>query len=118
MVVVIWVVSVVLCGFLVHSAHGKIVGQEKQLAGMRAVGFPVERIGWLALAELSAVAGLLVGLFWWPAGVAAAGGLVAYFTGALVYLLRARLTRVAFWAPAAVFLVAALGLLVGGVVRG
>lgn len=79
---------------------------------MRAVGFPVGRIGWLALAELAAVAGLLVGLFWWPARVAASAGLVAYFIGALIFLLRARLTRVTFWFPAAAFLAASSALLV------
>ncbi|MEV6644137.1 DoxX family protein [Amycolatopsis sp. NPDC051371] len=99
-----WLVSLPLCGLVAHSAHGKLAGQEKQLAGMRAVGFPVERIGWLAAAELAAVAGLLAGLAWRPLGTAAAVGLIAYFTGALVFLFRAGLTRFAAWFPAAAFL--------------
>jgi hypothetical protein len=105
------VVSVVLAGLLGHSATGKLTRHEKQVAGMRAIGFPVARLPWLAAAELAAAAGLLIGLAWWPMAVAALVGLVGYFTGALVFLLRARLTMVAAWAPAAAFLAATVLLL-------
>lgn len=114
MMFAVWIISLPLCGFLAHSAHGKLVGAAKQVAGMRAIGFPVERIGWLAAAELASVAGLLGGLVWRPFGIAAAAGLVAYFTGALGYLLRAGLTRFTIWLPAAAFLSASLAVVVLG----
>ena len=114
MFVVIWLISLVLSGFLVDSARGKLVRQEKQVAGMRAVGFPVERIGWLALAELAGAVGLLAGLAWRPLGMAAAAGLVAYFVGAMIFLLRARLSVVPVWLSATAFLTASVTLLVLG----
>ncbi|WP_328609188.1 DoxX family protein [Amycolatopsis sp. NBC_00345] len=114
MFVLIGLVSVLFSGLLAHSAYGKLTRQEKQLAGMRAVGFPVERIGWLAVAELAAVAGLLAGLVWRPLGTAVAIGLVVYFVGALGFLLRAGLRKFAAWLPAAVFLAVSALLLVLG----
>lgn len=111
MFIAVRVVSVVLAGLLVHSATGKLTGQANQVAGMRAIGFPVERIGWLASAELAGAAGLLVGLAWRPAALAALIGLVGYFVGALVFLLRARLTAFRIWWRAAAFLLATLLLL-------
>ena len=105
MPVVIDVVSVLLAALLTHSAYGKITRQDNQVNGMRAIGFPVERIGWLAAAELAAAAGLLVGLGWRPAALVALVGLVGYFVGALVFLLRAGLTSIRIWWRAAAFLV-------------
>jgi uncharacterized membrane protein YphA (DoxX/SURF4 family) len=105
------VVSVVLAGLLAHSATGKLTRHQKQVAGMRAIGFPVARLPWLAAAELAAAAGLLIGLVWWPVAVAALVGLVAYFVGALVFLLRAGLTMFAAWSRAAAFLAVTVVLL-------
>ncbi|HEX4222915.1 MAG TPA: DoxX family protein [Pseudonocardiaceae bacterium] len=110
MTLVRYAISLLLVGFLVHSAVGKLSRNQKQIEGMRAVNFPVERIGWLATAELAAATGLLVGLVWWPVAIAALAGLIAYFVGALVFLLRARLTRFAALFPAMAFLVATLAL--------
>jgi DoxX-like family len=73
---------------------------------MRAVNFPVDKVWLLAAAELAAAAGLVVGLFSWPVGAAAAVCLTAYFIGALIYLLRARITQAKALAPAAVLLLA------------
>ncbi|MDT5323401.1 MAG: hypothetical protein QOF25_553 [Mycobacterium sp.] len=78
---------------LIPSARGKLVGDHRQSDGMRAVNFPVDKMWLLGAAELGGAVGLVVGLFWWPLGAAAAVCLTAYLIGALVYLLRARGTR-------------------------
>lgn len=104
--------SVLLAVALIPSARGKFVGDQRQIDGMRAVDFPIDKMWLLAAAELAGAAGLVIGLFWWPLGVAAAACLVAYFIGALVYLLRARTRHANALAPAAVLLLIASATLV------
>jgi hypothetical protein len=104
MIIVEWLASVVLAGLLVPSARGKLVRDERQVAGMRAVGFPVSRLWLLAAAEFAAVAGLLLGLFWWPLRAAATIGLIGYFVGALAFLLRARVPKADPFVSAGAFL--------------
>jgi uncharacterized membrane protein YphA (DoxX/SURF4 family) len=111
MIIVGAAISVLLACLLVHSAIGKLTRNHRQVDGMRTVNFPVERIGWLASAEVAAAAGLLVGLAWPPAAIVALVGMVGYFVGALVFLLRAGLTRFAALFPATAFLAATLTLL-------
>ncbi|HUN33103.1 MAG TPA: DoxX family protein [Trebonia sp.] len=76
------IVSVLFAVLLIVSAGGKFTGQEMQMATMRKVGFPVDKVWLLACAELAGAGGLALGLFWWPLGAAAGAGLVAYFIGA------------------------------------
>jgi hypothetical protein len=45
----------------------------------RAVGVPEDKINYLAVILLAGAAGLIVGLFWAPIGIAAAIGLILYF---------------------------------------
>ncbi|MFI9383124.1 DoxX family protein [Kutzneria sp. NPDC052558] len=104
MIVVEWLASLLLAGLLVPSARGKLARDERQVLGMRAVGFPVDKLWLLAAAECAAVAGLVVGLFWWPVRVAAAVGLIGYFVGALAYLLRARVPKAEPFVSAGAFL--------------
>jgi len=104
--------SVLLAVALIPSARGKLVGDQRQIAGMRAVNFPIDKMWLLAAAELAGAAGLVVGLFSWPVGAAAAVCLTAYFIGAVVYLLRARITQAKALAPAAVLLLVAIASLV------
>jgi uncharacterized membrane protein YphA (DoxX/SURF4 family) len=78
---------------------------------MRAVGFPPSKLWLLACAEILGIVGLIVGLLWWPAGVLASIGLIGYFIGALVYLLRARVTVVQPLASAGAFLLLAVAAL-------
>jgi hypothetical protein len=61
---------------LLFSAGGKLAKQEAQLKTMRTVGFPVDKMWLPASAEIAGAAGLIIGLFWWPLGVAAAIGLI------------------------------------------
>lgn len=84
------VVSVLLAALLTASALGKWRHDPGQMETMRRVGFPEHRVGLLATAEAAGAVGLLSGLFWWPLGVAAAAGVVAYFLGALGAHVRVR----------------------------
>ncbi|MFB9690584.1 DoxX family protein [Amycolatopsis plumensis] len=54
--------------------------------------YGVPRSWWnlLGTAKAAGAVGLLAGLFWPPIGIAAAIGLVLYFTGALITVARAR----------------------------
>jgi len=76
-------VSSVLAAVLLVSARGKLVHERAQMATLRRVGFPEHRTWLLAAAEMAGATGLVIGLFWWPLGVAAAAGVVAYFIGAV-----------------------------------
>lgn len=61
--------------------------------------YGVPRSWWnlLGTAKAAGAVGLLAGLFWAPIGIAAAIGLVLYFSGALVTVARARAyTHLAF----------------------
>jgi uncharacterized membrane protein len=93
---------------LIPSALGKLLGDQRQIDGMRAVKFLTDKMWLLGAAELAGAVGLIVGLFWWPLGVAAATCLIAYFIGALGYLFRARITQPKALTPAVVLLLVAI----------
>jgi DoxX-like family len=99
------VVSVLLAAILVVSAQGKLARKQLQVEAMETVGFPVKYMGWLAAAELAGAAGLLVGLYCWPIGVAAAAGVILYFLGATVSHIRVKDWHIT---PAVVLLAAAV----------
>ena len=84
------VVSGLFAAMLLASAAGKLARQQRQVELMRHVGFPDDKMWLLALAEIAGAAGLIVGLFWWPIGVAAGIGVVLYFLGAVTSHLRIR----------------------------
>jgi uncharacterized membrane protein YphA (DoxX/SURF4 family) len=84
------VVSSLLAAVLLVSARGKLVRDPSQLKTMEHVGFPEDRLWLLASAEAAGAVGLVIGLFWWPLGIAAAGGIIAYFIGATGAHLRVR----------------------------
>ena len=109
MYVVTVVVSALLAAALVGSGAAKLAGNAGVQEGMARVHFPLDKLWLLAVAELAGAVGLLVGLSWWPIGVAAAIGVILYFVGALVFHVRAR--DMALAAPA-VFLVLAVAALV------
>jgi hypothetical protein len=88
------VVSAIAGVLLVVSGAGKLVRQEMQLATLRHVGFPEDKAWLLACAEFAGAGGLAVGLAWWPLGIAAGVGLVAYFGGAIGSHVRVRDGRV------------------------
>jgi len=103
------VVSALLAALLLVSARGKLVRDPVQMKTMARVGFPEERLWLLAAAETAGAVGLAIGLFWWPLGIAAAAGVVAYFVGATGAHLRVSDWQVT--APAAL-LAAALAALI------
>ena len=84
------IVSSVLAAVLVLSGSGKLTRQEQQLKTMAKGGFPEDKLWRLALAELAGAVGLVVGLFWWPIGAAAAIGVILYFLGAVASHVRVR----------------------------
>lgn len=108
------VVTIVVCAFLALSltlsAVGKLTRQAAVVQVMESVHFPVERMWVLGVLELAGAAGLVVGLFWTPIGVAAAIGVVLYFLGAVVSHLRVH--DLAGTGPAAGLLVLAIASLV------
>jgi uncharacterized membrane protein YphA (DoxX/SURF4 family) len=84
------VLSALFAALLLFSALGKLRRDPAQMRTMRTVGFPERRVWLLAVAETAGAAGLIAGLFWWPLGVAAAAGTIAYFVGAAGSHLRVR----------------------------
>ncbi|MFD4661145.1 DoxX family protein [Kitasatospora sp. NPDC058444] len=103
------VVSTLFALVLLFSAYGKLVRDPQQMKTLEHVGFPARRVPLLAAAEIAGVVGILIGLAWPPLGVAAALGLIAYFTGAVVSHLRIRDWRIL---PSAVLLLVAVATLV------
>jgi hypothetical protein len=90
MVVAAAVVSVLLAALLVVTAARKLGHRPAVVATYRRVGVPEERLNQLAVLLLAGAVGLVVGVWWKPAGVAAAGALVVYFLLALGAHVRAR----------------------------
>jgi uncharacterized membrane protein YphA (DoxX/SURF4 family) len=82
------IVSTLLAVILLVSAGGKLAKNPGIMEVMATVHFPESRLWLLASAELIGAAGLLVGLFYWPIGIAAAVGVIAYFIGAVAAHLR------------------------------
>jgi hypothetical protein len=82
------IVSIALAVVLTASAGAKLVKDKAVMEIMARVEFPLENVWRLAVAELAGAIGLVVGLFWWPIGVAAAIGVTLYFVGAVIYHLR------------------------------
>jgi uncharacterized membrane protein YphA (DoxX/SURF4 family) len=104
------VVSILLAVVLSFSASGKLTGQESQMATLRKVGVPEDKIWLLAVAEIAGGIGLVAGLFLWPLGIAAAAGVILYFLGAIGSHLRVRDWDVMPSGVLLVFSVAALSL--------
>jgi hypothetical protein len=90
MVVATAVVSVLLAVLLVVAAARKLGHRPAVVATYRRVGVPPERLNQLAVLLLAGAAGLVVGLWWEPVGIAAAAALVAYFLLAIGVHVRAR----------------------------
>ena len=76
------IVSAVFALALILSAAAKLGKNPAIIQTMETVGFPVDRLWLLALAEIAGGVGLVAGLFWAPLGIAAAIGTTLYFLGA------------------------------------
>lgn len=94
MFVALIVVTVLLAAVCVSSASLKLRKKEQAVAVIHGiVGVPLRFFPVLAGLELAGAAGILLGLWLEPLGIAAAAGLVAYFVGAVIGHLRVRDTK-------------------------
>jgi DoxX-like family len=83
------VVSILLAVLIAFSAALKLTHRPKVVESYRTAGVPETWLNWLAALLLAAAGGLVVGI-WWPiAGIAAAGGLVVYFVLAVGFHIHA-----------------------------
>lgn len=110
--VIVTIVAALWVGFSAYSIFAKA---SYVVDPLRHYGVPESWWFWLALAKAAGALGLLAGLFLPYIGIAAGIGLVLYFLGAVVTVLRARsyntlVAPLMYLAPAAAALV--LGVLV------
>jgi DoxX-like family len=84
------VLGALLAAVLLFSAYAKLTHNPQVTDTVVGVGFPERFIGLLAACEAAGAVGILIGLWWWPIGVAAAIGVVAYFLLAVAAHLRAK----------------------------
>lgn len=82
-------VSLPLAALLVLTALRKLSHRPEVVATYTRVGVPEKRLNVLAALLLAGAAGLVVGLFATPVGIAAAAALVVYFVLAIGAHLRA-----------------------------
>jgi hypothetical protein len=90
MTIALVVVSIVFAALLTASAAFKLSHSQKAVEGYRIAGVPESWLNGLAAVLLVAAAGLIVGIWWPPAGIAAAAGLVVYFVLAVGFHVRAK----------------------------
>ncbi len=77
-------VSLLLAAVCVIPAAGKLLGNPKMRETAAKFGIPWRRYRLIAVPELAAAAGVLVGLSWRPAGLLAAAGMTLLLFGALI----------------------------------
>jgi hypothetical protein len=85
------VIAVLLALMLLPSARAKLVRNERAVQTFTGkLGVPLGLYPFMAACEIAAAAGLIIGLWYGPLGIAAAVGLVLYFIGAIGAHLRKR----------------------------
>ena len=84
------VIGVLLALVVLASAYAKLTHNKGVVDGLTGIGVPLGMFPFLASCEIAGAAGLLVGLWYAPLGIAAAIGLVLYFIGAVGAHLRKR----------------------------
>lgn len=83
------IVTAMLAAMLTTSAVLKLTHSARIVEFYAAVGVPEGRLNQLAAILLAGAGGLVAGLFWPPIGIAAAIGVIGYFTVAIAFHLRA-----------------------------
>jgi hypothetical protein len=83
------VTSALLAAILAASAIRKLGHQPQVVQTYVRVGVPEEKLDYLAYILLAGAAGLVLGVFWAPIGVAAAAAVVVYFVLAMTAHVRA-----------------------------
>jgi hypothetical protein len=92
--IAVLVVTVLLAVICLNSAAMKLRKNQAVLASIHGtVGVPLQQLPALAGLEIAGAAGILIGPWLEPLGIAAAIGLVAYFVGAVIGHLRVRDTK-------------------------
>jgi uncharacterized membrane protein YphA (DoxX/SURF4 family) len=76
--------SLLLAAACLLPAAGKLTGQPKMRQSAAHFGISWPRYRLIGIAELAAAAGILVGLWWHPIGLAAAAGMALLLLGALI----------------------------------
>src|SRR6202046_1460038 len=77
-------ISLLLATACVLPAAGKLAGQPRMRKSAAHFGIPWPRYRLIGVAELAAAAGILIGLWWHPLGLAAAAGMALLLPGAIV----------------------------------
>jgi uncharacterized membrane protein YphA (DoxX/SURF4 family) len=77
-------VSLLLAAACLLPAAGKLLGHPKMRQSAARFGIPWPRYRLIGAAELAAAAGILIGLWWHPLGLAAATGMALLLLGAVV----------------------------------
>jgi len=84
------VVTIVAALWVAFSAASVLLGAGWIEKSLTSYGVPRSCWPWLGVTKLAGAAGLVGGLFVPQLGIAAAIGLIVYFTGAVITVLRAR----------------------------
>jgi hypothetical protein len=87
------IVSGLLAALLAYSAGRKLSHRPEVVQTYARVGVPENKLDYLALILLAGAAGLTLGLFWAPIGIAAAIGVICYFILAVASHIRAKDTE-------------------------
>jgi xanthine/uracil/vitamin C permease (AzgA family) len=82
------IVSALLAAILAAAAVRKLSHREEVVQTYIRVGVPRDKLDYLAYILLAGAAGLVLGLFWAPIGIAAGIGVVCYFVLAVVAHIR------------------------------
>jgi uncharacterized membrane protein YphA (DoxX/SURF4 family) len=77
-------ISLLMAAACLLPAAGKLTGQPKMRQSAKHFGIPWPRYRLIGVAELVAAAGILIGLWWHPLGLAAAAGMALLLLGALI----------------------------------
>jgi uncharacterized protein YqgC (DUF456 family) len=77
-------ISLLLIAVCLVPAAGKLAGHPKMRHAAEHFGIAWRKYRLIGVAELAAAVGVLVGLFWRPAGLLAAAGMVLLLIGALI----------------------------------
>ena len=85
--------SLLLAAACLFPAVGKLLGHPKMRQSAAHFGIPWPKYRLIGVAELAAAAGVLIGLWWHPLGVAAAAGMALLLLGAVITHRRAADSR-------------------------
>jgi hypothetical protein len=77
-------ISLLLAAACLLPAASKLTGQPRMRKSAAHFGISWSRYRLIGIAELAAAAGILIGLWWHPLGVAAAAGTAVLLLGAII----------------------------------